>query len=169
MSDYNDEETKLAPAAFVIGDRVQLTYKDEGVSVGEIVSLETRIEEGETCTYAQVQWDHEDDGVLDEVDVELLEVEEDEDELEAEFRKVAEAHMDEIDEQVEIAQKALRMAVKLSEKYGLPFYAGVSPLGQSYCPNSLQDIFGDLSSGIIHDVTGVYSISDEGWEHSAVC
>lgn len=93
-------------------------------------------------------------------------------ELEAEFRALVKKHQAEIDEQLKIASKAIAKAEKLSEKYGIPFSSGVSPLGQSYTPASFQDKFGELDRETVMEITDVYPGGEydmEGWEHSAVC
>lgn len=98
--------------------------------------------------------------------------EEDTSDLEAEFRKVFKSHIDKIDKQLEIASKAIAKAEKLAEKYGLPFSSNVSPLSQSYFPESFVEKFGDLDSDTVYDITGAYTSyynEGAGWEHSAVC
>jgi hypothetical protein len=93
-------------------------------------------------------------------------------ELEEEFKALVEKHSKEIDEQLEIARKAIQKAQTISEKYGIPFYAGVSPLGQSYFPGSFPEKFGELDSEFVSDTTGAYSeyYNDGcGWEHSSIC
>ena len=93
-------------------------------------------------------------------------------ELEAAFQKVADAHMHQIEEQLEIAAKAIAKAEKIAEKYGLPFQASVSPLSQSFTPESFWEKFGDLDSDFVMDITDAYlgeEHGEAGWEHSAVC
>jgi len=54
----------------------------------------------------------------------------------------------------------------------LPFSANVSPLSQSYFPESFVDKFSDLDSDTVYDITGAYTSyyhDGAGWEHSAVC
>lgn len=86
--------------------------------------------------------------------------------LETEFEALYNKHVKKIEEQLNIAAKAISKAEELSEKYGIPFYAGVSPLSQSYTPGSLDE---DLDKDFISDLTGIYPGEYEGWEHSAVC
>src|SRR5277367_6154618 len=160
MSEYN----------FEIGDRIQHTDEDDDVTVGEIKSLFSKNEDDEIVEYANVLWDGKEE--VESWELELLDHEEDEDELEAEFKAVVEAHLEEIEEQIQIATDAISKAEELSEKYGLPFRAGVSPLRQSYYPTTFHSKFGSLDQAVVSDITGAYSEyhnDGAGWEHSAVC
>lgn len=156
---------------FAVGDRVQYRDEDEGeILVGEIKSLLSKEEDGETINCAMVMWDSE--GDVEEWDVELLEPEGEEDELEAEFKKVAEAHMDEIEDQLEIAAKAIAKAQEISEEHGLPFYASVSPLSQTFTPGSFYANYSELSRDFVYNLTEAFpggEYEQEGWEHSQVC
>lgn len=92
--------------------------------------------------------------------------------LEAEFEKVLEKASAAIDAELAEAQKHLDKAVKLSEKYGVPFHTGISPLGNTYTPDSFQEKFGGLDSDFVYDTTGTYDSENYqygGWQHSAVC
>jgi len=160
MSEYN----------FEIGDRIQHTDEDDDVTVGEIKSLFSKNEDDEIVEYANVLWDGKEE--VESWELELLDHEEDEDELEAEFKAVVEAHMEEIEEQVEIAAQAIKKAEELSEKYGLPFRSSITPLSQSYHPASYSEKFSGLDYEFVANVTGAYSVyhnDGDGWEHSAVC
>jgi len=154
---------------FKVGDRVQCVDEDdEVIGVGVIQELHSREDDGEMVDFANVLWDGTSKAA--EVHVEFLEPEKDESELEAEFKKVVEAHQSKIDEQLAIAAKAIAKAEKISEKYGIPFYSGVSPLSQPYWPASFSTKFGGLDSDFVSDITGTYNEYDsEGWRHSAVC
>ena len=93
-------------------------------------------------------------------------------ELEEEFKKLVAKHSQKIDEQLIIAAEAISKAEKISEQYGIPFYAGVSPLSQSYFPATFARNFSDLDADFVTDITGAYTDyygEGEGWEHSAVC
>jgi hypothetical protein len=106
----------------------------------------------------------------DEDDTEETSDDDDTSKLEAEFQKVYDDHNEEICEQLRIANAAIGKAEELSEKYGLPFDAGVSPLRQAYWPNSYSDKFGELDTDFVGNVTDCFSEYHEGgWEHSAVC
>jgi len=154
---------------FEVGDRVQYREEDEDILVGEIKRLGSATEEGEVIHTATVQWDSEDG--TEEYYVDMLEPEGEEDELEAEFKKVVDDHMQEIEDQLKIASDAISKAEELSEKYGLPFRAYVSPLSQSYFPTTFSDKFGELDSDFVSEIAGAWSEypSEGGWEHSQVC
>jgi len=147
---------------FAVGDRVVLDEDDERVC-GEIKSLTSP-------KSAMVLMD--DTGEEEEWGLQYLSLEGEHDELEAEFEALVDSHMQEIEVQLEAASKAMSKAEELSEKYGLPFSSGVSPLSQSYTPGSYHAKFSDLSRGFVADLTGAYpggEYDNEGWEHSAVC
>lgn len=74
--------------------------------------------------------------------------------------------------------KALREAEALADKHGVPFRSGISPLSNSYVPNSFsKSKFAALERDVVCDIAGVWGeyISDmlsgygNGWLHSAVC
>lgn len=89
--------------------------------------------------------------------------------LELEFKKVVENHQSEIDEKLKEAADALDKAVELSEKYGIPFYSRVSPLGQCFYPDSFGDKFSDVSRDLVQELCETYSEYENSWDHSAVC
>lgn len=94
------------------------------------------------------------------------------DSIEKEFEDLVNAHKAEIQAKVTEASKVLDEAVALSEKYGIPFYAQVSFLSQSYTPDSYYEKFGDLDKDTVNDLTDCYPGGEwggSGWEHSAVC
>jgi hypothetical protein len=154
---------------FEVGDRVQLREEDEDILVGEVKSLGTTQGDGETIPTVTVLWDSETE--TEEYDEDLLELEGEEDELETEFKQVVDDHMQEIKAQLKIASDAISKAEELSEKYGLPFRAYVSPLSQNYFPTTFSDKFGELDSDFVSEIVGAWSEypSEGGWEHSAVC
>lgn len=97
---------------------------------------------------------------------------EDNTKLEEEFKAVVAEITPQINEQLDIARKAIQTAEKLAEQYGVPFSSDVSPLGQSYTPMSFTTKFGELDRDMVYDLVevlpgGEYDV--EGWEHSAVC
>ena|ERR1700678_2819724 len=156
---------------FKIGERVHLVDEDGDVdtdAVGVIEEFHSRVEDDVTIYFANVLWECESE--VEEVDVSLLQLEGDKDELEAEFKKVFEKHAQEINDQLEIASLAIAKAEKLSEKYGLPFYAQVSPLSQNYWPASFDEKFGGLDPNFVNDLTEAYNADgDSGWRHSRIC
>ncbi len=95
-----------------------------------------------------------------------------ENKLELEFKKVAEETTVLIKEQMKLAAEALAKAEKLSEESGIPFYANVSPLGQSYFPSSFKNKWEYVNEDELYRLTKTYPSeysNGEGWEHSAVC
>lgn len=92
--------------------------------------------------------------------------------LEAEFEKVVKQAHAEIDAELKKASEHLTKAVKLSEMYGVPFSARVSPLSNTYTPQTFQKKFGRVDADFVDEVTDTWD--DEGrsyggWRHSAVC
>lgn len=161
----------MSENTFAVGDRVQVVEDDELIT-GTIQLLFSKEEEDGSVEYASVHWDGLAEDELEDWELDLLEPEGTQDELEVEFQKVYEKHADQIHEQLEIASKAIAKAEKIAEKYGIPFSASVSPLGQSYFPASFPEKFRELSLNFVSDLTGAYSeyANDGcGWEHSAVC
>lgn len=158
----------MSKHTFKVGDRVQYWNEDnEEYQFGEIKSF-FRLASGAHC--ASVMLD--DDIDPHDMATDLLEPEGTEDELEAEFKKTCDAHMQEIEDQLELADQALAKAVELSEKYGLPFYAGASPLAQSYFPMSFEKKFSGLDEEFVSELTNAYTQyygEGAGWEHSDVC
>lgn len=120
----------------------------------------------EMTLHARVKW--EDDGTESEVVAE--ELTERDSEMERQFRKVAAEAGIRIQEKLNQAAQLIEEAEKISEETGVPFTASVSPLGQSYIPNSLAEKFPDLDTSFAYDVTEASSeYGYGGWEHSAVC
>lgn len=90
---------------------------------------------------------------------------------------------------IEAAEKELKAAVKVTEKYGLPYHFPLSPLSQSYVPKScnkkwtkMLSVMEEMGEYGIEPVSGLNLDADialeslmsedrgnEGWEHSAVC
>lgn len=94
-------------------------------------------------------------------------------ELEKLFFETTKTTQPQIEEQLDIANKALAEAERLAEQSGVPFYSSVSRISQCYVPRSHSDKFPDLDRGFVSDAVGVY-VRDYldygyGWEHSAVC
>jgi hypothetical protein len=91
-------------------------------------------------------------------------------ELEQKFENAINEGKVKIQHQLDIAYGAIRKAEKLSEEYGIPFYAGCSPLSQQYFPESYDEKWGLLSEETLEEFG--YSKNEygnTGWEHSAVC
>jgi hypothetical protein len=89
-------------------------------------------------------------------------------EMERSFRlSMIDAH-EKIEEQLAIARTALNKAEKISDETGIPFYANVTPLSQSYVPASMAEKFPDLDRIFAGEITGAYG-EYGGWQHSEVC
>jgi len=90
-------------------------------------------------------------------------------ELEQEFRGLVERHSQEIEEKLNDANTAMKEAMTLSEKYGIPFPANISQISQSYTPKSFITKFGQLDRELIEELSGAELNGYYGWEHSDVC
>ena len=102
-------------------------------------------------------------------------------ELEEKFSLALKEGGAKISEQLKIASDAITKAENIAEQYGIPFYAGCSPLGQSYFPESFYDKWKNPNPDSETDeyedqrnllnTFGLYKSEycDYGWEHSAVC
>ena len=91
--------------------------------------------------------------------------------LEKEFEKVANDVGAQIQAKLSQASVLIAEAQDLAEKHGIPFYAEVSPLSQSYWASSFEEKWPGLDMRFVSDVTEAYSEypGEGGWEHSAVC
>lgn len=162
---------------FKVGDRCQWQDRDTDELTGGTVEsiippkrMKTnnywslpQAEQDEMITYATVKWD---DGTADTVDMDDLDQEDSQ--LEREFRNTANEALPLIREKVKAASKLLDEAVELSEKYGIPFSSEISFLGQPYKPGSFEGKFSEIDSDFVDSVTGAYC-EYEGWQHSDVC
>lgn len=163
-----------------VGDRVQTDKKDE-IRVGVITTVETAQEERTRHDYyydnrpaekymetviksINVKWD---DGE-EQQGLEQYDVYAEDSQMERAFRLSVDDAQKRIREKTQEAHKALQEAVEISEETGIPFSAGISPLGQSYIPNSLSEKFPGVDREFYGDVAGA-SGEYEGWQHSAVC
>lgn len=92
-------------------------------------------------------------------------------ELEKQFIEAQKEAVEKINEQLNVASRALAKAEKISEKYGIPFSSGVSPVGNTYTPEAFEKKFGDLDRDFIGEITDWSSCPGEysGWEYSAAC
>lgn len=161
----------------VIGDRVQLVdYDTSGVKDGVVTNViapkkpkpsdywnSTDEERLEWTTFVDVKWD---DGTESQQDMKDLQAEDSE--MERDFRKAYHYANELIQAKVDEASAALREAVKIAERYGVPFRSHVSPLSNQYYPSSLENKFNGIDREFVQKVTDTYNEYD-GWEHSAVC
>jgi hypothetical protein len=92
-------------------------------------------------------------------------------ELEKEFSDLVKVAKDQIEAKLKEARYAIQEAQNISERYGVPFYANVSPLSQSYFPKTYYAKFSELDSDFVVDLTDAYDKWGEtyGWMHSSVC
>ena len=86
--------------------------------------------------------------------------------------------MDDVGEQIKAhmqqALKSLNAATDLADQYGLPFYAVVSGLGQSYVPFSFNTQWNSLDKDLVASYTEVHpdDLTDRytnGWQLSEIC
>lgn len=99
--------------------------------------------------------------------------------LSEDFKKVVEEQMPEIESLVMQSRVKLNEAIALANKYGIPFYANPSGVGQMYRPKS----FDAIKAGIREECEALdldeYDVFDEllpdgigqyqGWQASAIC
>lgn len=109
-------------------------------------------------------------------------------EQEKEFYVEITEFQSEVREKTDLACQLLSEAVILCDKIGLPYYFGISFLGNTYYPEELHEVAKRLESVTEDDEeledkelerirnvlykAGIYDFTSEygcGWEHSAVC
>lgn len=92
-------------------------------------------------------------------------------ELEKEFKEACDTAQAEIEVHIDTARAAIRLAVAVAEKYGVPFRAGISPLRNTYHPKTFQEKFGKLDHRVTNDISETWQEypGEYGWQHSAVC
>jgi len=163
-----------------VGDRVQ-TDKDDVIRVGVVTAIQTEQVERSRYTnyYTRSAPEKYMETVVKTIDVKWDDGEEqkgmdrwsvypEDSKIERTFRlAVSDAHK-RIDEKLAVARAALREAEKISEETGIPFSASISPLSQSYIPQSLEQKFPDLDPEFVSDLTQAWG-EYGGWQHSAVC
>lgn len=163
-----------------VGDRVQ-TDKDNVIKVGVITAVDSKEVEVSRHDWRNrkvitdteleiisldVKWD---DGV-EQRGLDKYSVYREDSKVEREFRLAVQDASKKIKEKVALARKALQEAVEISEETGIPFRAGVSPLGNSYIPESINEKFPEIDSEFYSEITDAYSeYGEPGWAHSAVC
>ncbi len=167
-----------------VGDRVQWSeWKErvETIHTGAITALITATREKpnygyynrnrvpEMETYVEkvtVKWDDGEEETLNQYDVYP-----EDSPLEREFRLKAPEVLKLIDEKLAIAGKAISEAEAIAEEHGIPFSAGVSPLGQNYLATTFPSKWDGVSKEVVESVTETYAEHGEyyGWQHSAVC
>lgn len=166
----------MSKKEFEVGQRVQrYDYQTKIMSVGSILSLEKETVPASRDYFgrqnpaydrvkaALVKWD---DGT--EGRVESYEIRAEDSELEHQFRTTANEIMNKINEKLALASKYLGEAEALADEHGIPFSSNISPLGQSYSPESFETKWEGIDKEMMQEVTGTYN-EYSGWEHSAVC
>jgi len=163
----------------IVGDRVQIIdYETNGVRDGVVVNVipakaskpqkyweATEEERLAFTTFADVKWD---DGTESQHDIEDLEQEDSE--IERDFRKALHYAEEEIQAKLDEAHAALREATKIAERYGVPFRSSISPISNQYFPRSFEDKFGELDKDFVRSVSETYNeYESTGWKHSAIC
>jgi hypothetical protein len=161
-----------------IGDRVQ-RIKEKQIDVGAVTAVDSQTVERTKYDYytrkevpyteveiksIDVKWD---DGT-EEKGLNRWAVIPEDSKIERAFRLAVHDALERIDAKLSIASKAIQEAVKISEETGVPFSAGVSPLGQSYIPASLGEKFPELDKSTAQEIADAYGEYD-GWQHSDVC
>jgi hypothetical protein len=91
--------------------------------------------------------------------------------LEQEFVSLVDTVGKQIQVKLEVARKALEEATELADKFGIPFDAPVSELGQPYVPASFEEKFSELDRPWVEQITGVYEydLDINGWRQSQLC
>src|ERR1700692_4068533 len=96
------------------------------------------------------------------------------DELEKEFIHLMDSVGKQIDAKVKIAEQAMKEAVELSKKFGIPFTSRVSSIANNYISESFREKkFSEINRKKVVDLIEVNSYSLNkiygGWEHSKIC
>lgn len=94
--------------------------------------------------------------------------EKEKEDLELEFMEACNKANHLINKKIEIATKALDEAVSIAEEYGVPFYARISPVGNTYTPIKFKQKYDSIDRDLLSANEIDYS-GYSGWEHSAVC
>lgn len=163
----------------IAGDRVQIVdYDTNGVKDGVVVNVippkkpkpkeywrASEEEQKEFTTYVDVKWD---DGTESQHDMDDLE--EEDSEMERDFRKAVHYADELIQAKLDEASAAINEAVKIAERHGIPFRSHVSPISNHYYPRSLEQKFEGLDKEFVQTITDTYNeYESTGWKHSAVC
>lgn len=162
-----------------VGDRVQREKSSTDIRTGVITAVETeQVERIERDWYSRketkrmetqiksidIKWD---DGE-EEKGLDKYHVNREDSEMERAFRLAVDDAQARIDAELSKAHAAIRAACAISEETGIPFRAGVSPLSQSYIPDSMSEKFPGVDREFTSEIAGAYG-EYEGWQHSAVC
>ncbi len=85
--------------------------------------------------------------------------------LEEEFKQTAALAQFEIKKQLNIIEKAMQEAIKISETYGVPFRSNYSPLSpRTYIPHSFEVKWKTLNSDAVEDICDA-TCGEAGWEY----
>ena len=90
--------------------------------------------------------------------------------LELEFQRAISETYPEIQSKIDQAFQLLQQAEEMARKRGIPFYSKISPVGQTFCPETFKK-FARLDSNLVEELTSCFEPSHvlNGWEHSAIC
>lgn len=157
-----DGQYRVGVVAEVHTEQVERTRRDYSYGYGSRAKEEKYMET--ELKSIDVQWDG---GEL-QTGLKRYDVVAEDSEMERQFRVAVADAQARIDAEMDKAWAAIQAAVKISEETGIPFRASVSPLSQSYIPDSMSSKFPDVDRSFcteIADAWGEY----EGWQHSAVC
>jgi len=162
-----------------VGDKVQLvSYEDGSVKDGVVTNIvppkkprpeeywkHSEEEAKEWTTFVDVKWDDDTESQHDQEDLEPQDSE-----LERDFRKTFHYADQLIQAKLDEASAAINEAVKIAERYGVPFHTHVSPLSNEYHPRSLGKKFPKLDHDFMQNVSDTYNeYESTGWKRSAVC
>jgi hypothetical protein len=163
----------------IVGDRVQhVDWETRAVKDGMAVEVTppkkekpknywdySEEEQKDFATLVKVKWD---DGSESEEDMDDLDPEDSE--MERDFRKAAHHADDLIQAKLDEASAAINEAVKIAERYGVPFRSHVSTLSNEYFPRSTEKKYPELDREFIQNITDTYNeYESSGWKRSAVC
>lgn len=94
-------------------------------------------------------------------------------ELEKEFLEAVKKAKAEAEIQLKIARKAIVKVEKIAEKYGVPIDCDISPLYNTFTPESLEEKWKEIDAESFDELFGEAGMCIEdtyaGWQHSAVC
>src|SRR5271167_3219689 len=69
-----------------------------------------------------------------------------ESELEKEFKTVLKSNLEDIQAQLDLAERSLQEAVRLADEYGIPFNSPLSFVDQTYVPDQYRVKYGKLGA-----------------------
>lgn len=174
-SEEESEENEVRDATVRVGGRVQI--EEDGVfHAGVLESIvpaqrsrpdkwwELQGQKHTWSKHAVVKWDT---GPTSTVLLDALVVEDNA--MERQFRIALNKANEEMAKHLEAASKSLDKAVKISEKYGIPFDSSISFISNTYTPSTVKELHPKVDDDFINDVSGVWDENQYeygGWRHS---